>query len=135
MTLLLTLIALKFTVTGSLPNVPYHTLIDHFFSISATALAGMTVLSIIPQFFAETNQVRMNYLVTAVSFVYVVGGMILWLRYAEEREKAEISGSEMVETVPNAKNFYCYRYASAPFLDNSKLARHEVNGVYLNPEV
>ena len=50
-TLLLTMVALKFTVSDALPNVPYDTPIDVCFNSCFRTLAFIIFISVIPQYF------------------------------------------------------------------------------------
>ena len=49
--LILTIVALKFTISDKLPTIPYNTLVDNYFNISAGTLAIQMFLSIVPCYF------------------------------------------------------------------------------------
>jgi hypothetical protein len=136
-TLLLTMVALKFTVGGSLPSIPYNTLIDIYFKISFGGLAVITFLTAIPQFFEHENSIHfelfhhtnydmhfVNLVLAIASFIFVVMGLVWWFYFANTRKwkRVKLTGiSREICTIIGGKNYYCFRYCTPPYLDNSRI--------------
>lgn len=118
LTLLLTAVAFKFSLAGSLPKVPYNTLIDYFILSSMLSLGVMTGFTILPaiSFDDTTSQTILNKTLGWVSFVMIVGTPSLWLVRAFYIKKTKLKTPEIV-VVPQ-KNWYCFRYSNPSFLAN-----------------
>ncbi len=79
----------------------------------------MSFLTVIPQFFEHEDQITVNAVTAAFSAVYVILGFLGWFMYAHRCAEKAKKGVEFVAILDQPKNYYCYRFAAAPFLDNT----------------
>jgi hypothetical protein len=123
-TLLLTMVALKFAVSGSLPSVPYSTPLDNYFQISFGGLSFMTFLTIIPQFWHhEEEQITANATVGGFSFAMTLVGLLYWYVVTQRQVTRQDRNVKRIAIIPNAKNYYTFRFADAPFHKGSSSSK------------
>jgi hypothetical protein len=132
-TLMLTVVAVKFTVRDAIPSVPYSTLLDLYFFICFGGLVVIAYLSVVPQFVSELSDQRVwvNIALAGVSVVFVFGGLIGWFYFARCRvEKVRVGKAHVVvNRIENGKNFYCFRFCTPPHLDNSVILSKMIDSV------
>jgi hypothetical protein len=129
-TLLLTMVALKFTVSDALPNVPYDTPIDVCFNSCFRTLAFIIFISVIPQYFefievdTEVYYVHpmqiANIVCAAVSLITVVITTYRWFSENRIANYLHRADAKKVHLMENSKNFYTYRYHPAPIFLNEE---------------
>jgi hypothetical protein len=118
-TLLLTIIALKFSFAGHVPCLHYNTLIDTVFSLAAFGIGFMTFLSVIPQFFGPDFEhgsdaliINVNIGCAFISFCFVILSIVFsFLRAWFELSRGKRS-MELVKKLQNERNFYTYIYCT-----------------------
>jgi hypothetical protein len=121
-TLLLTIVAVKFTVASNLPTLPYNTRLDEYFGVAAYGLGAISIVSLIPQYFTnDYERSAANMLAFLFSVFIIVMGYRGWLSMVTAQEAIESVGFEQIKILENAKNYYTYRYCSCPFLDNTEV--------------
>jgi hypothetical protein len=121
-TLLLTIVAVKFTVASNLPTLPYNTRLDEYFSVAACGLGAITFISLVPQYYVnDYDRSSANLLAFGLSVFIVAMGYIGWFRMVTAAEAKESVGFEKIMILENAKNYYCFRYCTCPFLQNSEV--------------
>lgn len=116
LTLLLTKVAFKFILAGSLPKVPYNTLIDYFVIGSMLFSSLTTVFSILPHIVTQDIEVQddINGVLAITSVCILAGSVLSWLLYAYRWTHLRKTTERVV--VKADKNWYSYRFASPPFL-------------------
>lgn len=117
-TLILTVVAFKFVLAGTLPKVPYNTLIDYYILFCSGFLAAMNFFLILQSFFKDDNMAfKINNYLAWSCFVVIVLSFISWISYAELLAKKKIASKEI--KLGNS-NWYSFRFSNPPFFDIPK---------------
>ena len=116
LTVILTAVAFKFVIDGSLPKVPYNTVIDYYILSSSLSLAAMALVCVIPSFnFWGDDDTRneVNQYLGICSACFIVIELIVWWVWA--RRMAAVDNKTQIIKALDGKNWYAYRFATAPF--------------------
>jgi len=118
LTLILTAVAFKFILAGSLPKVPYNTKLDYWILYASFMLACMAFFSVVPGILARNSPdfaSNMNIILGAFSLGSIVFGLAFWyvwvyfsLSYTQHDPSGPID-------VVKGKNWYAYHFAKVPF--------------------
>jgi hypothetical protein len=116
LTVILTAVAFKFVIDGSLPKVAYNTVIDYYILSSSLSLAAMALLCVVPSFtFWGDEETRhlVNTYFGIVSFCLIILELIVWSVWAHYKAAGDRK-TPLIETV-DGKNWYAFRFSTAPF--------------------
>ena len=124
-TLILTAVAFKFILAGTLPKVPYNTLIDYYILFCSMTLAAMNFLIILPSFFIDESDDNslasmVNYTLGWVCFGSIAFGFIFWVLYAHIITRKKTRSNEIV--LGKTSNWYNYRFSDPPFFEPTLIA-------------
>jgi len=116
LTVILTAVAFKFVIDGSLPKVPYNTVIDMYILASSLTLAAMALVCVIPSFTIwgdESRQIQVNRYLGIGSACFIIFELLVWWVWAMKMARVDNKTAIIKPTGEN--NWYAYRYAIAPF--------------------
>jgi hypothetical protein len=83
LTLILTTVAFKFVLSGSLPKVSYNTAIDYYIIMAYSSLAMMTVLLVIASIIKDPiKAVYANHFFALLSLCAIIATLIGWLAWS-----------------------------------------------------
>ena len=113
-TLILTAVAFKFILAGTLPKVPYNTLIDYYILFCSAFLAAMNFLIILPSLVNSDVAVKVNSFLAWSCLSVMVMAFVCWILYAELLARTKINSKE-IEL--GKSNWYSFRFSNPPFFD------------------
>lgn len=116
LTLILTVVAFKFSLSTSLPKVPYNTIIDHIVSLIFLQLTIIIILSILPVYMGY------KYIDHTIGFICLsleIISIILCSIYIFDKKRAlRINHKSKPIQIIGDTHFYSYLYTIPPFLDS-----------------
>lgn len=112
-TMILTAVALKFVLAGSLPKVPYNTKLDYFLLGSFVELAVMAVMCAIPHLLDNSIQTKVNnYVAIVLGTSYGLFVVTWWIIVEKKTWKQHFKTIRYSEE----KAWYFFLYSDAHFL-------------------
>ena len=117
LTVILTAVAFKFVIDGSLPKVPYNTVIDYYILSSSLTLAAMCFLCVIPSFSFwgdEESQITINNYLGFGSCCGIVLELIIWWIWAKHKADIDTKTPKIVSKEGCA--WFAFRFSNSPFL-------------------
>mmetsp|Transcript_312 Transcript_312/g.285 ORF Transcript_312/g.285 Transcript_312/m.285 type:complete len:454 (-) Transcript_312:195-1556(-) len=116
LTIVLTVVAFKFTLVNELPKVPYNTLLDYLLSHSFFSLCFIDVLAVIPeiayQYHINHDREFVNNMCAIVGAFIVIIPVIIWSYIAYlKKNKPTLTQPIIIE---NDNIWYAFRYCKTP---------------------
>lgn len=117
LTLILTAVTFKFTaVEGSLPKVPYNTLIDYFMIYSLSSLTSSALTTVIPNFFQDPKwRYYSNMACAGLSILLLIVMFTVWTYQARGILRKHLRTSVPVPSI-RGQNWYCFRFTNPAFI-------------------
>lgn len=115
LTLILTVVAFKFSLSTSLPKVPYNTIIDHIVSLIFLQLTIIIILSILPVYMGYKY---IDHILGFICLSLEIISIILCSIYIYNKKRTlRINHKSKPIQLTEDTHFYSYLYTIPPFLD------------------